>query len=63
MLKSKRVIKVESITISGDDIERLKDLCEVMEGIAQIIIDNEPEKKIKVQNTITFCRNILKEFK
>ena len=59
MLKSDRAIKVDNITIFGDDTECLRDLCEVMEGIAQTIIDVEPDKKIKVQNTITFCRKVL----
>jgi hypothetical protein len=56
-------LEVKQITISGDDLEGLKNLCEVMEGVAQTVIDGEPDKLIKVQNTITFCRKILGEFK
>jgi hypothetical protein len=63
MLKSERAIKVDSITISGDDTERLKDLCELMEGLAQTVIDGEPDKTVRVQNMVTFCRNVLREFK
>lgn len=63
MLKANRAVKVDSITISGDDTERLKDLCELMEGLAQTVIDGEPDKIARVQNTVTFCRNVLREFK
>lgn len=63
MLRSKRVIKVDHINVSGDDVERLEELCKLMEGSAQTIIDAHPHETEKVQNMVTFCRNVLKEFK
>lgn len=62
MLISKRAIKVDKITISGEDIERLRNLCEFMEDSAKNIIEDYPNDTTKIQNMITFCRNVLKEF-
>jgi hypothetical protein len=62
MFKTKKEVKVEKIEISGDDVEHLKSLCEIMDGVAQTIIDNEPELRSKVQTVVTFCRNVKREF-
>lgn len=63
MLNIVKKVEVKKIVITGNDIEQLKNLCEIMESAAQLVINSEPNKLIKVQNNINFCRNILREFK
>jgi len=62
MLKSVKKVEVESITLSGNDALQLKNLCEIMDRVAQTIIDNEPDMTARVQSVVTFCRSVKREF-